>query len=283
MAAATHPNLKQDLIASIVQRELEFQAKLLPTVTDFSQFAIPGVRSVSIPKLTSFTVNDRAFGASDTEQVLTDSVDQLLLDKNKIVSWIIDQKDQAQVTINAEAEYARRAASAHGRTIDTELVGVIEAAGRVDWGDGVATGDITRDFVLEMQEAAYDAEANLEDLVLVVSNDQHRALLQITEFTEQQVYGMSPTPIMSGQIGSLYGMPVIRRSGLGAQTYYMYERGGVGFAMQVGPQMDSEKDIQYGTQAMRYAMDALYGVKAMRLNEKGAGATESALIFKDRN
>lgn len=280
MAAQTYPNLKQDLIASIVQRELEFQTKLLPTVTNVSQFAVPGAKSISFPKLSSFTVNSRAFGAADTEQTLTDTFDQLLLDQNKIVSWIVDAKDDVQTTIGAQAENAKRAASAHARDIDNNLVSVIEAAGRTDWG--ITAGDITRDIILDMQEGYFDAEGNEGDAVLVVSNDQHKALLKITEFTEHQIYGPNDA-IRAGQIGTVYGMPVIRRSGLAASTYYLYGKEAVAAGFQSGPQMDSEKDIQYGTGAMRFAMDVLYGLKAMRLNEKGAGVAESALIFKDNN
>lgn len=280
MAAVTHPEFKQDLIASIVQRELEFAAKLLPTVSNFSQFAVPGSKQVSIPKLSSFVVNDRAFGAADTEQVLTGLTDSINLDKNKIVSWVIDAKDDVQTTIAAAAEYASRAASAHGRQIDTDLVTVLEAVSRTDWG--AAAGDITRDIILDMQEGAFDAEADLDNMVLVVSNDQHKALLKISEFTEHQVYGPNDA-IRSGKIGTIYGMDVIRRSGLAAATYYMYEKTAVGYASQVGPQMDSEKDIQYGTGGMRFAMDMLYGVAGMRLDEKGAGAGLSALAFKDNN
>lgn len=280
MPAVTHPEFKQDLIASIVQRELEFAAKLLPTVSNFSQFAVPGSKSVSIPKLSSFTVNDRAFGAADTEQLLTGLTDSIDLDKNKIVSWVIDAKDEVQTTIAAAAEYASRAAAAHGRQIDVDIVTELEAVARVDWG--AAVGDITRDIILDMQEGAFDAEADLDNMVLVVSNDQHKALLKIAEFTEHQVYGPNDA-IRAGKIGTIYGMDVIRRSGLAASTYYMYEKGAVGYASQVGPQMDSEKDIQYGTGAMRFAMDMLYGVSGMRLAEKGAGAGLSALAFKDNN
>lgn len=279
MAAQNYANLKQDLIASVVQRELEFQAKLLPTVTNVSQFAVPGSKSVAFPKLSSFTVNSRAFGAADTEQTLTDATDQILLDKNKIVSWIIDSKDAMQTTINAQSENAKRASAALARQIDDDILGVLES-------DGVATATvsalITRDVILEMQESLFDREAELDRLVLVVGNAQYSELLKISEFTEHQIYGPN-NAISGGQVGTVYGMPVIRRSGIASDRYYMYDSEGVGFAMQVGPQMDSEKDIQFGTGAMRFAMDALYGVDSLQRGEKGVAAGESALIVKDGN
>ena len=274
------PAFKQDLIASVVQRELEFSAKLLPLITNVSQFAVPGSRSISFPKLSSFVVNDRAFGAADTPQTLADTVDQILMDKNKICSYILDRKDSAQTTINEEVEYARRAASAHGRDMDEEIRAVFEAAGRTDWG--AATGDITRDIILDMQRAAFDSEANEDELSLVVSNDQYQALLKIAEFTEHQIYGPNQA-ISAGQIGTVYGMPVVRRSNMPLQTYYMVGKEGCALGIQVAPQMDSDKAIEFGAGSTRHVMDILYGVDSLQRGLKNAGPTESALLFKDNN
>lgn len=278
MAADTYPNLKQEVIASLVQRELEFKSKLLPTITDVSNFAVPGASSVSFPKLDSFTANNRAFGAADTEQNLTDTKDQILLDKNRIVSWIVDAKDEVQTSINNVAETAKRAASALARDIDNEIVTMLEADGQATTTAGV----ISRDIILEMRESLFDAEAEEDSMVLVVGNDSESELLKIAEFTRHDVYGPNEA-IRNGRLGTIYGMPVIRRSGIGASTYYMYAKEGAAYAAQSGPQMDSEKDIQYGTGAMRFAMDILYGVDSLQRGLKGAGATESALIFKDNN
>jgi len=269
MAAQNYANLKQDLIASLVQRELEFQAKLLPTITNVSQFAVPGAKSISFPKLSSFTAASRAFGVAATEQVLTDTVDTIALNQNKIVSWAIDAKDAVQATINAQAENAKRASSALARDMDDYILSVLEA-------DGSATttaGAITRDIILEMQEALYNAEASLDRLVLVVGNDSYSNLLKIAEFTEHQIYGPN-NAIAGGQVGTVYGMPVVRRSGIGTNTFYMYDSEGVAFGMQSGPQMDSQKDIKYGTAGMLFAMDVLYGCDSLQ---------GGALILKDNN
>jgi hypothetical protein len=279
MSAATHPNLKQDLIASAVQRELEFAAKLLPTIENVSNFASPGAKTISFPKLSSFTVNSRAFGAADSEQTLADTLDTIALDKNKIVQWIIDSKDDAQTTISAQVEYAKRAASAHGRDMDNEILSVLEAAGRAQ---ASAVGVITRDIILDMQETLHDAEANEDQMVLVLGNDSYKEMLKISEFTEHQIYGPN-NAISGGQVGTIYGMPVVRRSGIAAATYYMYEKTGLALGVQVSPQMDSQKAVQYGSGSMRHVMDVLYGVDALQLGLKGAGGAESALIVKDAN
>jgi len=273
MAAQNYANLKQDLIASVVQRELEFQAKLMSTVTNVSQYAVPGAKSIAFPKLSSFTVNDRAFGAADTEQVLADTTDVVLLNKNKIVSWIIDAKDAFQTTINAQSANAKRASAALGRQIDTDIAALLES----DSPATTTAGVISRDIILEMQETLFDNEAELDRIVLVVGNDSYSDLLKISEFTEHQIYGPNQA-ISGGVLGDVYGIPVIRRSGLTAGSFYMYDKEAFALGMQVGPQMDSEKDIQYGTGAMRFAMDVLYGLDSL---QRSGGV--SLLAVKDNN
>ena len=88
---------KQDLIAALVQRELKFQAKLLPTVTDVSVFAVKGSKSISFPKAGSFTVENRASAASGTLQDLTFTTDQLLTDYRAYVAWSVDSVDEQKL------------------------------------------------------------------------------------------------------------------------------------------------------------------------------------------
>jgi hypothetical protein len=87
---------KMDLIIAVAQRELKASAQLAGFFSDKSQFATKGNKSVSFPKLTSFTAADRASGVAGAEQVVTSSVDQLLLNKNKQVLWVIDPSDEIQ-------------------------------------------------------------------------------------------------------------------------------------------------------------------------------------------
>lgn len=268
---------KQDLVAAMVQRELAFQAKLMRTVTDVSRFAVKGAKSISFPKLTSFTIVNRTSGAQGDSSVLTATNDKLDLDQNAYCAWVIDSFDLAQTTIEAELEFAQRAASAHGRYVDTRIIATLEAA-------GVATatpGNITRDIVLEMREGLLTRHADLAKLRLVIGPDQESEMLKISQFTEAQIYGNSNVP--SGVIGSVYGVEVMLHTGVGASTYYMYEDSGLAVGFQKGPQMSEQGANEFGTGAKRVAMDQLFGTKGLQLGQQGVGATESALIVKDAN
>ena len=265
---------QQDLIAAAVQRELQFRAQLSGTITDVSRFAVKGAKSISFPKLTSFTAVNRTSAAAGDATLKTSTVDQLDLDQKPYVAWIADVNDEMQSTLSFQIECARRAASAHGRFVDTAIITELEATATVQ---ASAVGDITRNIVLDMRESYLAAEGMMEDSVWLVGVDQEKALLKVAEFTENQIYGPN-TAIRAGQIGTLYGSPVIRHNGLAASKYYLYGKDGMALGFQRSPSMDSESANSYGVGARRWAMDALFGVKALQVT-----GGFSPLIIKDNN
>lgn len=269
---------KQDIITAIVQKELKFSAKLLPYVTDFSQFAVKGARSVKIPRLSSFTVVDRASGAAGDASVLTSAVDTLNLDLNAYVAWIIDSSDAVQTMIESEIEFARRAAAAHGRYVDEQIITKAEAVGVATT---TAAATITRDVVLEMRQTMVKNDGDLSQSAFWVSPEQETALLKIDEFTRAEVYGQPVIP--GGVIGRVYGVPVVIHNGLAAAQYFLAEKGGLGIAFQSAPAMSSQGANEYGSSAQRVAMDQLFGLTGLQLGEKGVAGTESALVIKDNN
>lgn len=263
---------KQDLIAAAVQKELAFQAMLLSLVTDVSKFAVKGAKSISFPKLSNFTATNRSSGAAGDASVVVSSVDKLDLDQSPYLAWIVDSNDEIQSTLEWQLELAIKAANAQGRFVDTHIISKLEAH-----GDAItATGDITRDIVLDMREQLISQFADKNALALVVSVDQEKAMLKIDEFTRAEIYGSAVIP--SGMIGKVYGVPVYVHNGLGAQTYYMFEKSGLAVGFQKAPSMSEQSANEYGTGAKRTAMDQLFGAKGMQLN-----AGVSALIVKDNN
>ena len=266
---------KQALISAVVQKEIAFKAMLAGVVKNVSEFAVPDALSIGFPKLTSFTATNRASGATGDATVLTSSVETLALSLKPYIAWLGDSNDVIQSTLAFEMEAAKRAASAAGRYLDSAIIAALEA----DAEPLVATGNITRDIVLDMREYLLENEG--EDMSLIVSVDQEKELLKIAEFSRQDYYGGEV--IKSGQIGSLYGIPVIRSNALGATTYYMVAKEGCAFGFQKEFSMSTQAANEYGVSATRTAMDALLGVKTLQIDEGTSSAGKSAWIIKDNN
>jgi len=283
MADAIHSNTqlvatKQDLVAAMVQRELKFQSKLLPFVTDVSQFAVKGAKTVSFPRLASFTAVDRASGVAGDATTILASSDQLALDKSAYVAYIVDSQDSIQSVLNYELECAKRAASAHARFVDSAILTNIESEAEAT---ATVSALITRDVFLEMRTKYIKQFGLIEESVLLISPAQEEALLKIAQFTEAQVYGGAVIP--SGQIGSLYGVPVVVHAGMSDAQYYLMGKSGLAIGFQQAPMMSEQGANEYGAGAKRVAIDQLFGTKGLQIAEAGAAVGKSALMIKDGN
>jgi hypothetical protein len=251
---------KQDIIGAMVQRELKEQAKLIGTVVDVSSFAVKGAKSASFPKAGSLTVENRATGAPGNAQALTFAVDKLDFDQRAYISWVIDSVDEYQANVDLQTEYVKRAGSAHARNLDDLILALCDTSSGYQQAAGI---DKTK--ILNARKWLLKNQAQLSDIVLVVTPDDEALLLDIAEFVRADAYGSSN--IGSGVIGKIYGVQVLVHTNAALAKSYMYSKEGIAFGLQKAPNYDEQKAIQYGTGAMLAAVDQLFGFKALRLGE----------------
>ena len=252
--------VKAAAISELVLRELKPAAKLLPTVTDVSNFAGPGLKSISFPKFGSFTVEERASGVAGNAQTAAASVDTLDLNKNAYISWIIDNMDLYQTVPEVKAEYLKRAGSAHGRYVDDAILTSLDT----NTGYNQA-GAITKAKILAARKWLVKNQADPSKLTLVVHAGDEAVLLDIADFVQASMYGTSNIP--NGVIGKIYGMNVIIHSKPTLAKSYIYSPEAVLIGFQKGAAYDEQKKIEYGTGAYLAAVDQLFGIKSSRLLE----------------
>ena len=267
---------KQDLIASLVQRELAFKAKLLPYFTDVSSFAIAGSQSISFPKLTSFSVVNRTEGAAGDASVLTSSVDKLDLTFNAYVAYVIDAMTKKQANIQSEMEFAKRAAGAHGRYVDTQIIAAL-ASGAASFINTGADVDVTYANLISLQESYLTADGLLEDGAWFVSVAQNKAIVSLSEFKDTSAFG--EMVIRDGYVKQILGMPVVIHNGLASKQLFLASKESLAIGFQSAPAMDEQKANEYGVGAVRVAVDQLFGIKALHTEEKGAASGKSPLIL----
>lgn len=277
MAVQVLPNSKNTLIVSLVQRELEANIKVLPFLNDLSSFAGKGMKTIEVPRLSSFTAANRAFGAAFAESTLTDATDSLAIDQNTGVMWIEDKADELQSSIEFRMEAAKRAAASVGRFMaDAIYTGIDAAAGSSL--NGAVPADVTKQDMLDLREYVLCNEGEIDQMVYLVSCDSESALLAIADFVRSDSYGAQETALKSGVIGRLYGVPVMIDNRIKTQQVYCLDKAGYGYASQRGSNMQEEDDIQYGTSAKKVVVDHLWGHAPFQVGEKAAGAGNSPLI-----
>lgn len=278
MAANNLVNTKQDLISAFVQKELKENASLLPLISDLSSLAIKGAKSVSVPKLSSFTVNDRAFGVAGTESApLIDAVDTINLDKNKYIKVGYDAADAIQSTIDYQMLIMQKQASAHGRQINIDIVTTLANIAGLDLA---SVADITVDDILDMREYMFKSFADMTKVYLLIAADQEKAMLKLPEFSRYDYRGNGTAPVVNGMIGTVYGVPVVVNQTVPAGQAFMFEANGIALAFQRTPAVAEESDLDYGTQGKKIVADCLYGVGGLQLGENGAAAGKSPLVAK---
>lgn len=270
---------KQDLIAALVQKELKFKAKLAPMATDVSRFAVKGSKTVSFPKLGSFTVTNRAAGAPADAASISSTADQLDLSFVAHINYVVDPAEAIESVLEWELACAERAASAHARYVDSQLLGVLETNGQAL---GSVTGDVSKSNFLTMRKTLLENDADLDNLLFIAPPAQEAVMLGISEFVDSNKYGSSNIP--NGVIGKLFGVDVMIHNGITtSDQYHMFDRSALYIAFQVMPTYGEQKEVSYGPEAMRVAIEQKFGVKAGQLGEKSLGSTVSALIVSDGN
>jgi len=267
---------KQDLITALIQRELAFKAKLLPYFTDVSSFAVPGSKSIGFPKLTSFTVVDRVEAAAGDATALTSTLDTMDLNFNAYISYIIDSMTKKQSNINVEMAFAKAAAAAHARYLDAQII-VALAGGAASFINVGADVNVTYANLTTMQESYLTADGQTEEGVWLVSIQQNKELIGLSEFKDVSAFG--EMVIREGYINRLLGMPVVLHNGLAGKQMFLAAKESLAYGFQSAPAMDEQKANEYGVGATRVAVDQLFGIKALQTGLKGAASGKSPLIL----
>lgn len=266
---------KQDLIAPLVQKELAFQARLTQWFTNVSIYAAPGAKSISFPKLTSFTVVNRSEGVIGDATALTSSVDQLLLNFNAYVAWILDAFTAKQVNIAAQLESAKRAAAAQARYVDTQIIAEIANVCSFFVNVG-ADVNVTYANCVTLAQKIEEQHQQMTDCVWLISPLQKATMMGLDEFKRADIYGTGNIP--SGVIGYVLGAPVVVHSGLASKQLFLCHKEGLAYGFQSEAAYGEQSAIDYGVGAKKAAIDQLFGVKGLQIAQGGAAAGKSPLI-----
>lgn len=257
---------RMDYIVETVQRELAAQAKVAPLVMNVSEFALPGRRSISFPKLGSLSVQKLSEGQAGDAQALTATEDQLELDQLASVQFILKKQSELQSQLRFEESMISRAASAHSREVDKDILEAM-AAGAAAGNDVTYNAGTVEANILDSVKALDEANAPEEGRFLVFRPAQKKLILQIANLVQAERYG-SNIPVMKGEVGMAYGLRFVM-SNIATTNFVdgvmlAFHNEALALGYQMNPMIDEEKDIRWGAGSRRFAVDQLYGYKVMQ-------------------
>ena len=250
------------VVASIVQDVLKQEAKLLPTIMDYSAFAAKGASMVKVPRRTQFAAADKAENTALTAQELTFAVDSISLDKNKAIYAALERIAEMQATPNVEAEIimemAKELALQVDKDIYTELL--LASAAAPDHRIAFAGATLAQTDLLEARRLLNVQNVPMDNRFLAIAPDEEKALLSIADFVRADAYG-SAGGLINGEIGRLYGMVVVMSNVVTAGLPIVYHKSCVGFAQQLTPEYDTAKDLK--NTSKEYLLNHIYGVEVL--------------------
>jgi hypothetical protein len=261
--------VSQEIVASIIQEELIQSAILLPTITDYSAFAVKGSDKVKIPKAGSFTAVLKAENVAASAEALTFSTDDIALDLHYNVQALIEDIADIQANVPLMDEYIRRMAKAIALKVDEEIYDELVLASvaapdhKIDWANA-PTDTVTKgDFVTAkklLKQANVPMLSN--ELFFLINPKRESEILLLADFVDADKWiEGSANAKLNGMIGRAYGFNILVSNLVNDDEVVFYHKSAVGYATQMAPRLQSDKDLP--NLAQRLALDMLFGVKVL--------------------
>lgn len=122
-------------------------------------------------------------------------------------------------------------------------------------------GALDQDKVVDMITQANTVRMPRTDRTFIFGNTSYGTLLKIDGFVDASKSNLDI--VRNGQIGTLYGIPVVESDVVGAGESFLVHRRALAYAFGALPAVEDAPVIEFGTGSRRWVMDQLYGVKSL--------------------
>lgn len=252
-------NTGQNSISEMVQVKLKANAVLAQIFMDVTGFANPGDKSISFPRWSnSFSVQKLSGATKGDDQEALFALDQLDLDQEAHIQWVIKKFDQARAKVQILQQAIGEATQEHGLALDADIYAALETG--ID-ASNLLTGAVSQNKIVDMIVQANTIRMPRQNRAWAFSNAEYGNLLKIADFVDASKSNFDS--IRTGQIGTLYGYPVFESDTIAAGNSYLVHSNAVCYGFGSLPALEDQKAIEYGTGSRRWVMDQLYGVKEL--------------------
>lgn len=253
-----------DVVANLVQETLKQKSILLPTITDYSRFAVKGSKQVDVPRRDQMAAADKTENTDLTLQRLTFSVDSIVLNKHKAIASELEDIARIQATPEVEAEIVQEQANELALQLDKDIIVELKLASAAAPDHRVATAvasALSQDDILGARRLLKIQNIpSLKDLVLLVSPDMEKSMLLISDFVRADQYGSSQG-LREGELGRIYGMTVMCHTEMAVDESIVYHKTAVGYATQLQTRFDRDRNVL--NVADTFVMSWLYGLNVL--------------------
>jgi hypothetical protein len=237
--------------------------KVVPRVVNMTSEVAKKGDTVNIRFFPTPTVNNVGAGGTVTNQALTLTQVQLVIDKWKEITVDVEDKAEVQSDIDLLAGFSKTFGWALAQQIDSDLLALHADFTTTPINDGV--DNLSDGDVLAAVVALDDAKEPDEDRTWVFAPSAKTALMALEKFSFADATGKAVGAQINGQFGELYGSPVVTTplvatdEGVRKNLYFHKE------AMAVAIQRNVNIERLARTKkSTPLSADALYGMKVVR-------------------
>jgi hypothetical protein len=250
-------------VTAMVQKALIERAVVMPYVMNASSLLGPGALSVSIPRITNFTVANKVEGTANDYLSVTASVDTLTVNLHKRIVMLVEDYAVKQSVVDWNAELASKCAAAIALQMDTDVITALLDGYTSSNPDHYVESDGFGLTIAKLNNSSYllnAATAPRDGRFIIINPLQEKEMLNLDNIIQAQQFGTNQ-PLTTGFVGTIFGMPVLSTTACTANKVIVAHREAVAWALQGDVTWKSQENIKYG--GMDYAMSADYGVKVL--------------------
>lgn len=265
------------IVSDMAQLYLQQEAKLLPTVSNFSNLAVKGASSIKLPRSGGFTVGDKGENTAVDSQIVTYAADTISLNQHRVVQFLLEDIANQQSAVEVIQDAVLKASKDLAKDVDAKIIAELALASasapdhQIKYTDAT-NEDIELGDILEARRLLMAQFIDPRECFIGVGPSQEKNMLLIDNFIDASKYG-SERPIMNGEIGMIYGMRVIVHTGFGVNTAVWHPTS-VGVAFQQNVRV--QRDYDLANLAWRYSLDYLAGFEVLDSGKRNVYITETA-------
>jgi N4-gp56 family major capsid protein len=265
---------RQSLVASIVQETLKQKSMLLGTISDYTSMLGAGAKELKIPRRNQFAAATKAENTDLTAQELTFSSDTISLNIHKAIYAKLERIAGVQSNVAVQSEIIQEMANELALSVDKDIVAQLKLASAAapDHRQLFAnspTNTIQQTDILEARRLLNVQNVPMDGRYLVLPPDQEKSMLLISDFVRADAYGSSGG-LVNGEIGRLYGFTVVMwnvSASLAANEFLAYHKGHVGFAQQLTPEFETQKELK--SVSDEFLLHHIYGTTVLDSGKRG--------------
>jgi len=237
--------------------------------------------TVHVPRVSEETAAAKSAGSVVTYSANTDGEASISIDQHAYEAKRIDDIVRVQSSYDLFSLYAKSMGYGLAKKVENYLaVDIIQSATANDVtlsADNTFTTALVRSGMQKLLDIGVDYTDG--DTHFYASPAGYMSLMSLGEFSDFQERGPEAGggagPNVTGQLGSIYGMPVYTSTdwdddgGTGDETASIFTKDSVLLAMQMEPRVQSEYDIDY--LATSVVADVLFGASLTQAAGTAAG------------